>query len=168
MKYLQNHFANILDKSFTTMVEKDLDLISQGKANYIDIIRKVYLSFIDIVDRQMNLKIERIDLKYLGEKSSKKIYLGVGKYGPYLQIVNKDDKKKNTSISKYLELIRKDEKDITLDDAVQFLKYPKKINDDISIYIGPYGYYMKYKGKNLKINQSGNYTEEYCLNVINK
>ena len=77
-------------------------------------------------------------------------------------------KKKNTSISKYLELIRKDEKDITLDDAVQFLKYPKKINDDISIYIGPYGYYMKYKGKNLKINQSGNYTEEYCLNVINK
>ena len=75
------------------MVEKDLDLISQGKANYIDIIRKVYLSFIDIVDRQMNLKIERIDLKYLGEKSSKKIYLGVGKYGPYLQIVNKDDKK---------------------------------------------------------------------------
>ena len=168
LKYLQNHFANILDKSFTTMVEKDLDLISQGKANYIDIIRKVYLSFIDIVDRQMNLKIESIGLKFLGEKSSKKIYLGVGKYGPYLQIVNKDDKKKNTSISKYLELIRKDEKDITLDDAVQFLKYPKKINDDISIYIGPYGYYMKYKGRNLKINQSGNYTEEYCLNVINK
>ena len=168
LKYLQNHFANILDKSFTTMVEKDLDLISQGKANYIDIIRKVYLSFIDIVDRQMNLKIESIGLKFLGEKSSKKIYLGVGKYGPYLQIVNKDDKKKNTSISKYLELIRKDEKDITLDDAVQFLKYPKKINNDISIYIGPYGYYMKYKGRNLKINQSGNYTEEYCLNVINK
>lgn len=166
LKYLQNHFANILDKSFTTMVEKDLDLISQGKANYIDIIRKVYLSFIDIVDRQMNLKIDNIDLKYLGEKSSKKIYLGVGKYGPYLQIVNKDDKKKNTSISKYLELIRKDEKDITLDDAVQFLKYPKKINNDISIYIGPYGYYMKYKGKNLKINQSGNYTEEYCLSVV--
>ena len=168
LKYLQNHFANILDKTFTTMVEQDLDLVSQGKADYIEIIRKVYLSFIDVVNDQMNLKVERVDLKLLGEKSSKKIYLGVGKYGPYLQIVNKDDKKKNTSISKYLELIRKDEKDLTLEDAVQFLKYPKKINDDISIYIGPYGYYMKYKGKNVKINQSGNYTEEYCLSVIRK
>ena len=168
LKYLQIHFANILDKTFTTMVEQDLDLISQGKADYIEIIRKVYLSFIDVVNGQMNLKVERVDLKLLGEKSSKKIYLGIGKYGPYLQIVNKDDKKKNTSISKYLELIRKDEKELTLEDAVQFLKFPKKINDDISIYIGPYGYYMKYKGKNVKINQSGNYTEEYCLSALRK
>ena len=168
LKYLQEHFANILDKTFTTMVEHDLDLVSQGEADYIEIIRKVYSSFIDSVDRQMNLKVERVDLKLLGEKSSKKIYLGIGKYGPYLQIVNKDEKKKNSSIQKYLELIKKDEKDLTLEDAVQFLKFPKKINDDILIHIGPYGYYMKYKGVNYKINQTGNYTEDYCLEIIRK
>ena len=168
LKYLQEHFANILDKTFTTMVEHDLDLVSQGEADYIEIIRKVYSSFIDSVDRQMNLKIERVDLKLLGEKSSKKIYLGIGKYGPYLQIVTKDEKKKNSSIQKYLELIKKDEKDLTLEDAVQFLKFPKKINDDILIHIGPYGYYMKYKGGNYKINQTGNYTEDYCSGILRK
>tara|TARA_B110000971_G_scaffold84234_2_gene86456 strand:+ start:2025 stop:4103 length:2079 start_codon:yes stop_codon:yes gene_type:complete len=168
LKYLQEHFANILDKTFTTMVEQDLDLVAKGEADYIEIIRKVYSSFIDSVDRQMNLKVERVDLKLLGEKSSKKIYLGIGKYGPYLQIVNKDEKKKNSSIQKYLELIKKDEKDLTLEDAVQFLKFPKKINDDILIHIGPYGYYMKYKGGNYKINQTGNYTEDYCLEILRK
>jgi DNA topoisomerase-1 len=168
LKYLQEHFANILDKTFTTMVEQDLDLVAKGEADYIEIIRKVYSSFIDSVDRQMNLKVERVDLRLLGEKSSKKIYLGVGKYGPYLQLVNKDEKKKNSSIQKYLELIKKDEKDVCLEDAVQFLKYPKNINEDILIHIGPYGYYMKCKGRNYKINQSGDYTEEYCSGILRK
>ena len=58
----------------------------------------------------------------------KKIYLGKGKYGHYLKIINKKDQKKNISIEKYLELIKKDEKTLTLDEAIQFLKYPKKIN----------------------------------------
>jgi len=168
LKYLQEHFANILDKTFTTMVEQDLDLVAKGEADYIEIIRKVYSSFIDSVDRQMNLKVERVDLRLLGEKSSNKIYLGVGKYGPYLQLVNKDEKKKNSSIQKYLELIKKDDKDVCLEDAIQFLKYPKKISGGITINIGPYGYYMKHKGRNYKINQSGDYTEEYCSGILRK
>ena len=61
-----------------------------------------------------------------------------------------------------------DEKKFTLEDAIKFLKYPKKINDEITIHIGPYGYYMKHNGKNYKVNQSGKYTEEYCLGVIRK
>ena len=168
MKYLQDHFSNILHKNFTSSVEKDLDLVASGKLNYIDTIRKVYLSFIDTVDKQMNLKVVAPDLKFLGEKSSMKIYLGVGRYGPYLQMINKENQKKNSSIGKYLEMIKKDKKDLNFEDAVCFLKYPKKINDDITLHIGPYGYYMKYKGRNYKINQSGKYTEEYCLGIIRK
>jgi DNA topoisomerase I len=164
--YLNEHFSNILHKDFTCNVELDLDLIANGKLNYIDVIKKVYNSFISIVDEQMNLKLTSEPLKHLGDKNKKKIYLGNGKFGPYLQIINENDKKKNISIQKYLEIIKKDEKDLSFDDAITFLKYPMKINTDITIHMGPYGYYMKYKGKNYTINQSGKYSEEYCLSVI--
>ena len=56
----------------------------------------------------------------------------------------------------------------TSNDAIEFLKYPKKINNDIYIHFGPHGYYMKYKGKNHTINQSGSYSEDYCMMIIRK
>ena len=159
---------NILQKDFTCNVEKDLDLIADGKLNYIDVIKKVYLSFIHIVDKQMRLNKTKIPLQKLGIKNNKTIYLGVGKYGPYLQIINEKDQKKNVSIQKYLELIKKDENEISLNDAIEFLRYPKNINDEITIHIGPYGYYMKHNSKNYKINQSGDYSEDYCYDIIRK
>jgi DNA topoisomerase-1 len=165
LEYLKEHFMNILHKEFTVNVEKDLDKVATGKLHYIDVIRKVYESFITSVDQQMSIK-NSPQLRLLGEKQGKKIYLGNGKFGLYLQMINQANQKKNIGVQKYLEMITMDEKDFTLDDAVKFLKYPKKINDEITINIGPYGYYMKYNGKNCKINQSGKYTEEYCLSVI--
>jgi len=167
LQYLQEHFSNVLHKEFTSGVEKDLDLIAIGKADYIEVIRKVYASFITVVDQQMGLK-KTSSLTLLGEKQGKKIYMGNGRYGPYLQMINQAEQKKNFSLQKYLEIINMDEKDFTLEDAIKFIKYPKKINEDITIHIGPYGYYMKYNGKNYKINQSGKYSEEYCLSVIRK
>ena len=167
LHYLQEHFSNVLHKEFTSGVEKDLDKIAIGKADYIEIIRKVYESFIHVVDQQMILK-NSPQLKLLGEKQGKKIYMGNGRYGPYLQMINQAEQKKNMSLQKYLEMINMDEKEFTFEDAIKFLKYPKKINEDITVHIGPYGYYMKYKGKNYKVNQSGKYTEEYCLGVIRK
>tara|TARA_B100002051_G_C16743057_1_gene645592 strand:- start:1853 stop:3916 length:2064 start_codon:yes stop_codon:yes gene_type:complete len=166
LEYLQTNFMNILNSEFTCLVEKDLDLIAKGKINSVDVIRKVYNSFIDTVDKQMGQQSQKSSLKCMGEIKGKTIYLGSGKYGPYLQIVTKDNEKKNMNIEKYLELIKKDKDTITFDECIQYLKYPKSITNDIKIYIGPYGYYMKYKGKNYKINQSGEYTKEYCLRVL--
>ena len=116
---------NVLHKDFTVNVENDLDKIAKGKLNYIDVIRKVYDSFISIVDQQMNIK-KVSNLKLLGEKQGKKIYLGSGKYGPYIQMINQANQKKNIGVAKYLEMINMDEKDFTFEEAIKFLKYPKK------------------------------------------
>ena len=165
LEYLTGHFMNVLHKDFTVNVENDLDKIAKGKLNYIDVIRKVYDSFITIVDQQMNIK-KQSNLKLLGEKQGKKIYIGSGKFGSYIQMINQSNQKKNIGVGKYLEMINMDEKDFTFEEAIKFLKYPKKINGEIEIHIGPYGYYMKHNGKNYKINQTGKYDEEYCLGVI--
>ena len=94
LEYLTEHFMNVsLHKDFTVNVENDLDKIAKGKLNYIDVIRKVYDSFISIVDQQMNIK-KVSNLKLLGEKQGKKIYLGSGKYGPYIQMINQANQKK--------------------------------------------------------------------------
>ena len=167
LEYLRENFMNIIQKDFTCEVEKDLDLIATGERDHVDIIRKVYDSFIDIVERQLSsINKTRIELKFLGNKDKKQIFIGDGKYGPYLQI--KDKKVKNMNITKYLELIQKSIQEVTIDDALKYLEYPKKINDNIYIHIGPYGYYMKYNGViyNIQQRKDGEYSEEYCLSLI--
>ena len=64
-------------------------------------------------------------------------------------------------------MIKKNNKTLTFNEAVTFLKYPKKINNDITVYIGENGYYMKYNTKIYSIKQDGKYTEEYCLSILN-
>ena len=166
LEYLRENFMNIIRKEFTCEVEKDLDLIAIGKREHVDIIRKVYDSFISIVEKQLSSSNkQRIDMKFLGNKGKKEIYIGDGKYGPYLQI--KDKKIKNMNITKYLELIQKSVQEFTIEDAIKYLEFPKKINDNIHIHIGPYGYYMKYNGiiYNVEQRKDGDYSEEYCFRV---
>jgi DNA topoisomerase-1 len=164
--YLREHFTNILRKEFTAEVELDLDKISSGKLDYISVIRKVYDMFNSIVGRQLNIKtIKTSGLKKIGDKRGCEIFISKGPYGAYINI-KKGDKGKNTSIQKYLELINKDVENVSFDEVLDFLKYPKKITNEIVICIGPYGYYMKYNGRNYKINQSGNYSEDYCKSLI--
>lgn len=167
LNYLRENFMRIIQKEFTSKVENDLDLVAQGTLDWIETIRKVYLSFIDIVEMQLKSSSQKY-MKQLGVVKGKTISIGTGKYGPYLQVVDDKGDKRNKSISSYLELINKSDTELSLDEAVQFLKYPKKITNDIDIYIGPYGYYLKHKGRNYKINQSGQYSREYCESVINK
>ena len=166
LTYLQKQFSNIIHKDFTVQVEMDLDLISQGKLIWQDVVKKVYESFISIVREQLkdvtNTTIKSKNI-LLGEYKNKEVHVGVGKFGPYI-LYNK----KFTSISKLLEANSKELKDITMNDCKEFLKYPMKINKEIYINQGPYGTYMKYKGKNIKIKQDIEYTEEYCLSVIRK
>ena len=93
-------------KEFTSKVENDLDLVAQGTLDWIETIRKVYLSFIDIVEMQLKSSSQKY-MKQLGVVKGKTISIGTGKYGPYLQVVDDKGDKENKSISSYLELINK-------------------------------------------------------------
>ena len=59
LEYLRENFMDIIHEKFTSQVESDLDLIANGKLVFVDVIRKVYESFIHIVDSQ----IEKYKLK---------------------------------------------------------------------------------------------------------
>ena len=61
--------------------------------------------------------------------------------------------------------------DISINPAlIQLIEYPKKIgthqSKDIIITVGPYGKYMKYNNKNIKIPQKDSYTYQECLGYL--
>ena len=92
-----------------------------------------------------------------------KIYTGSGKFGPYIKIME-NDKWKYHSI--------KDESpdNITLEQAIHLLKYPKLIgtinNNDITVNNGPLGFYIKHKDKNISIKNE-NITIEEAIELFN-
>ena len=167
LEYLRSHFMNIIHETFTSQVEKDLDLVANGGLNFVDVIRKVYDSFITIVDDQMKNTSRNVsDMPLLGKIKGKEIFIGDGKFGPYMKITGK--KVKNMNISNYLKLVNKRVEDFTIEDAEKVMSYPKKINDSIYIFLGPHGFYMKYNGTIFTIEQrpDGEYSEEYCISLV--
>ena len=85
--------------------------------------------------------------KVLGETSDgKKILVKTGRYGPYLEIENQDQKKpKRASIPKHYSV-----EELSLEKALQLISLPKNLGDhpndgkEVIAAIGPYGPYIKH------------------------
>ena len=174
--YLYGVLPDMLNTNFTANVENDLDLVSNGKMDWSDVIKKIYEIFNPIIIDQMgnmmgnmmgnsnkeNTKSDTILCRYNGEN----VVLKNGKYGEYLRYGTK-----NYNIQGYLKYKKIEANMIKLDDFETIIQFPKKIckhkNLDICINIGPYGYYMRYGKKNIKIDQnSDTWTKDYVLDKI--
>ncbi len=169
LEYLLKYFSNIINVNFTSQIENDLDKIAEGNLIWQDVVRKVYNSFYKDVEIQMNVKPIR-KLKndnntdiHLGEYLGKEVIIKDGKYGPYLNYDNK-----NINL-KYI-LKKKDKNSLKIEDLKDLIDYPMNMGKykkkDIMIHIGPYGKYMKYNNKNIKIPQKNNYELEDLLKLI--
>ena len=169
LDYLMNHFSMIINIEFTSLVEKDLDMVEEGKIDWQSVVGKVYDLFRDSLEIQRGLRSSKIisqsDDKNLGELNGEEIILKNGKFGPYVNY-----RKKNVGLSYFLKDKSIDYNEITLDLIKDYIQYPlnmgKYQNRDILICIGPYGKYMKYNNKNYRIPQRDTYTLEDCIRKI--
>ncbi len=149
--FMIQHFESIMEINFTSQFEIYLDKISDGTAKWYNVL--------DIFYKMFNPMVEKLQLENVKEKqdkqdktlgidpnTNKQIYIGTGKYGPYIKILY-DDKWRYTSI---------ETEDITLDQAINILKYPIKLGKYNKKYIylckGKYGIYLKYNEKNISLN----------------
>ena len=123
-KFLCSNFENILNYNFTAKLEKNLDLVSQGKRQWVNVVREVYQSFNDIV-----VKLGSVDSldknKYrrvlgIDPTTNFEICTYIGKYGPLVQLKNTTDMKK----SKFAPLKEIKMEEVTLEQAISMLKYP--------------------------------------------
>jgi DNA topoisomerase-1 len=146
--FMIQHFESIMEINFTSQFEIYLDKISEGTAKWYNVLDIFYKMFNPMVEKLQIENVKEKQDKILGidPNTNKQIYIGTGKYGPYIKILY-DDKWRYTSI---------ETEDITLEQAINILKYPLKLGKYNKKYIylckGKYGLYLKYNEKNISLN----------------
>ena len=159
-KFMNKNFEEIMDLKFTAKFEKYLDKIANGKAKWFNVLQKYYDSFNPIVEelleKSKELKSQGINHEdeFLGNhpKSNLPIYKGVGKYGPFVKILEESGSTK----WKYSSVAEDKYDDLDLDGAVGLLVLPKYLGkiEKSMVYLckGKYGLYLKVgSSKNVSI-----------------
>lgn len=169
--YIDKYFNQIINYNFTANMEKELDLIETGNIQSFDIIDKLYKLLQSNINNLPKSNINNKNIIELGinPNNNKNIQLYLGKYGLVLKEISTDKNIKDRFISvKDFKI-----KDITLQKAIQLLKYPYKIGmlNDIDIILdnGIYGIYIKYNNKNYSIPNldENNININYIIDTIN-
>jgi DNA topoisomerase I len=155
-EFLVKNFDVIMNIDFTAKFEKFLDKIATGKAKWYNILDQYYKMFNPMVvklhDEAKHLTVNNTDV-LLGKHpiSGLEIYTGSSKYGPYVKIMEDIENKK----WKYAPLKNKKPEDLTIEDAVSMLQYPKFIgkitNAHVYLYKGQFGLYLKMNKETMSI-----------------
>ncbi|MDP8220111.1 MAG: DNA topoisomerase, partial [Candidatus Stygibacter frigidus] len=148
--FLIKYFEDIMDYNFTASVVEEFDKIAEGNLEWKTMIDRFYGSFHKIVELT-----GKESEKFSGEtnlgidpESGKKVVARLGRYGPMIQIGDKDDDEKPRFAS-----IPKDKSidEITLQEALKLFEFPRLLGEhegeEVFLANGRYGPYIK-TGKN--------------------
>ncbi|RAP39202.1 type I DNA topoisomerase [Candidatus Marinamargulisbacteria bacterium SCGC AAA071-K20] len=170
--FLVASFKDILDYHFTAKIEKEFDVIADGKKKWQDMLASFYSDFqpcIEIAkesDRQAGERKLGID-----PETKRPVSVRIGRYGPIAQIGESDDeeKQKFASLQKNQNL-----ETITLEETLELFQYPKHIGEyeghPVEAAIGRYGPYIKHDSKyfNLKELSVDEITLEQAIVLIDE
>ena len=121
-KFLCENFDNILNYNFTAKIEENLDLVVQGKKDWVNLVNEVYKSFMPIVLKlSKSTSLEKNNCRVLGKDptSNFEIVTYIAKYGPVVQLKNPN----NPKDCKFAPLKDIKLEEVTLEQAMA-LKYP--------------------------------------------
>ena len=171
--FLTNFFGKYIQYDFTAELEKNLDMISDGKLNYKSLLEKFWIDFKSHLDKMSNLERTEIlqtleneleELFFSSETDESKttricpkcnngkLGLQLGKYGAFIGCQNYPE-------CKYTKQIAKNEKeelefDSSILDENGLLGQDYESGENIYIKKGPYGVYIQ-KGDTKKPKRIG-------------
>ena len=174
----ENFNSSFMDYSFTAKTENQLDQIAYKGRNWNDMIEEFYKVFSKL---SQNVPEERYQLeKELGEFDGKKMIARVAKFGPVIQIGEKEDSEEG--FPKYFnmsseQLIRH----ISINEALDIINQKKENNSlpvfeydkgNIELKNGRYGFYVRFNDKNYKIDKEKypepkKITKEDAIDIVN-
>ena len=174
----ENFNSSFMDYSFTAKTESQLDQIAYKGRNWNNMIEEFYSIFSELSE---NVPGERYQLeKDLGEFEGKKMIARVAKFGPVIQIGEKEDTDdgfpkyfnissdqliRHISINEALEIINKKEEN----NSLPAFEYE---NGSIELKNGRYGFYIRFNNKNFKIDKEKypepkQITKEQAIDIVN-
>ncbi len=148
--FLDQHFNNIMDYSFTAGVEDQLDTIASGKKEWKEMLRQFYGPFHETVDKTIETAERAKGRRDLGidPESGHKVLVQLTRYGPVIQIgdreeLGEDEKPRFANLKRGQSM-----ETITFEEAMELFKLPKTLGDykgqEVVVNNGRFGPYVKY------------------------
>jgi len=145
--FLVDHFAGIMDLSFTANVENQFDEIAEGKEDWIAMIKEFYGSFHESVEHVSENAERAKGERLLGvdPTSGKNVYARLGRFGAMVQIgeATDEDKPKFASLQGEQTL-----GNITYEEAMDLFKLPKTLGEyeeeEVIVANGRFGPYVRF------------------------
>ena len=151
--FLIDHFSDILDYNFTANVEKEFDVIAEGKLDWTKVMDKFYKQFHPVVEAVSSAKTEhKVGERQIGidPKSGKPVFVKIGRFGPIVQIgqVNAGDKNDKPQFASLLR--GQSIETITLEEALKLFDLPRVIGEyegaEMITGIGRFGPFIRHNG----------------------
>lgn len=160
--FLTEYFAYIVNTQFTANMEADLDRIAHGDVTKLRVLQTFWSKFGKDVDNIAAItkgtpKQTLQTASHVIQSKGINYTIRLAKYGPVIeyQPSTSDKKKSYIGIKPYMKMFKKDMEDINESDIQLLTSLPKKIaviaGKECTFVYGPYGFYAKYDGLNVKL-----------------
>ncbi len=145
--FLNQHFEQVMDYSFTAEIEKEFDEIADGRMKWNQMVGNFYSPFHDGVEHTLENAERAVGERGLGTDTAtgKPVIARMGRYGPMVQLGMPEDEEK----PRYAKLKPGQSiETIKLDEALELFKLGAPLGEyeglEISVNIGRFGPYIKF------------------------
>lgn len=154
--FLSEHFASIMEYSFTAGIEDQLDVVAEGKVDWVKMLDDIYKPFHQTVEHTLENADRVTGERILGKdpKTGLSLLVRIGRYGPIAQIGLTEELGEQKP--QYANL--KEEQSIetiTFEEALDLFQFPKVLGvyEGLEVVIGEgrYGPFVKYDGAFISI-----------------
>lgn len=147
--FLGKHFDQIVDYDFTAKVEKEFDIVAEGKLEWHDMLRSFYDPFHKLIESSVDIsRSEAAQAREIGldPKTGKMIIARFGRFGPMLQLGLTEDESFKPLFANMPSGARIDT--VTLEQALQAFELPRVVGktddgDEIKANTGRFGPYIQ-------------------------
>ncbi|MEO6838735.1 MAG: type I DNA topoisomerase [Ginsengibacter sp.] len=145
--FLNLHFDNVMDYSFTANIEEEFDKIAEGKLQWNSMVGEFYKPFHESVEHTLENAERAKGERELGTDttSGKPVIARMGRYGPMVQIGAADDEEK----PRFAKLkATQSIETISMEEAMDLFKLPLNLGEheakEVSVNVGRFGPYVKW------------------------